>query len=281
MVCWMLLAVPLGEAAGEERTWKTQDGKFQVVAELIGTEGDVVLLRRADGKTARVPLQRLSETDRTFVAAQAKSAPATASSANADSSGYQYIALSNIEQDFDLEGQSLIHPRVPRELVRQALLIAAREELGLGTRDQTIREPLTISASDKLLMLQIATAVGDNGELAFGWIGRWQVLFGDLPQRTYNLSEPVYVAELRALMVDLAVQLYYKDNAELPNRLADLTPRYLATLPVDPFAGEPFAYFRREDGYMIQSVDVPHHNGSIQKRQVRIERFMKALDMVE
>ena len=97
-----------------ERTWKSQDGKFQVVAEMIGVDDDVVLLRRADGNTARVPLQRLSEEDRTFVATQAKAAPTAASDTKANSSGYQFVALANTEQDIDLEGQTPIHPRSSR-----------------------------------------------------------------------------------------------------------------------------------------------------------------------
>ena len=112
-----------------------------------------------------MPLQRLSEEDRTFVATQAKAVPTAASDANANLSGYQFVALVNTEQDIDLEGQTPIHPRIPRELVRQALLIAARDGLGLGTRDASIREPLTVAGSDKLLTLQIATAIGHDGAL--------------------------------------------------------------------------------------------------------------------
>jgi hypothetical protein len=39
-----------------------------------------------------------------------------------------------------------------------------------------------------------------------------------------------------------------------PERLDDLVPNYLAAVPLDPFADEPFIYERRGDGYLLASV---------------------------
>jgi hypothetical protein len=41
---------------------------------------------------------------------------------------------------------------------------------------------------------------------------------------------------------------------EYPERLDELVPRYLAGAPSDPFAGKPFIYERRGDGYLLYSV---------------------------
>ncbi len=52
--------------AAEMRLWASADGKHTVFAELVKVDGDVVVLRRDDGKTIRVPLAKLSAEDRKF-----------------------------------------------------------------------------------------------------------------------------------------------------------------------------------------------------------------------
>ncbi len=54
--------------AGEPRTWTSVDGKYRVEATLLEIQGDSVRLRRADGQEMTVPLTRLSEDDRAYVA---------------------------------------------------------------------------------------------------------------------------------------------------------------------------------------------------------------------
>jgi hypothetical protein len=69
------------------RTWVDDTGQFRVEAEFVGQEGDVVVLRKADGTLRRVPLERLSQSDREFIAAQFESSMATPSEAKAESEG--------------------------------------------------------------------------------------------------------------------------------------------------------------------------------------------------
>ena len=59
--------------------------------------------------------------------------------AGADAGARAVVALARptSEADVDEEG-GRFQPLMPRELIRQALLIAARDELGLGTRDEVI-----------------------------------------------------------------------------------------------------------------------------------------------
>ncbi len=45
------------------RIWSDSTGKFQVEATFVAMESDVVILKKADGKLAKVPLERLSKTD--------------------------------------------------------------------------------------------------------------------------------------------------------------------------------------------------------------------------
>lgn len=66
-----LLATPVFLAALpprlHARTWTDSTGQHKVEAELVKVEGGNVTLKRTDGKTVVLPLQRLSEADRTHL----------------------------------------------------------------------------------------------------------------------------------------------------------------------------------------------------------------------
>ena len=52
---------------GELRTWTDVSGKYEYEAELVALQDGVVKLRLADGRTANIPLEKLSEADRVVV----------------------------------------------------------------------------------------------------------------------------------------------------------------------------------------------------------------------
>ncbi len=61
-------AATAGASADGYRTWTDDTGTFEIEAKYVGQEGDEVrLLRKSDGKEAKVRLSRLSEADRRFV----------------------------------------------------------------------------------------------------------------------------------------------------------------------------------------------------------------------
>lgn len=63
-------ATPEERAAQEKpRTWSDASGKFKVEATFLRVEDGKVVLRRADGKEITVPVDRLSEPDREYLAA--------------------------------------------------------------------------------------------------------------------------------------------------------------------------------------------------------------------
>src|SRR5262249_897548 len=61
-------------------------------------------------------------------------------------------------------------------------------------------------------------------------------------------------AELRCAIVALAVERFRLANGQWPSALSDLTPAFLAQLPVDPFDGQPLHYRPTADGVMIYSI---------------------------
>ncbi len=60
----------------------------------------------------------------------------------------------------------------------------------------------------------------------------------------------------RLLILDLALQAYEFEHGSPPERLEQLIPRFLATLPIDPFdpEGRPFRYVRADAGPIVYSV---------------------------
>lgn len=54
-------------AATEIRTWTDRTGQFSVEAAAVQVLGDDVALRRRDGKTVRVPIEKLSDADQQFL----------------------------------------------------------------------------------------------------------------------------------------------------------------------------------------------------------------------
>jgi hypothetical protein len=61
---------PSESPAAELRTWSDASGKFRIEAELVRLAEGKVELRRKDGQTVTVPLERLSKEDQEFLARQ-------------------------------------------------------------------------------------------------------------------------------------------------------------------------------------------------------------------
>lgn len=104
--------------------------------------------------------------------------------------------------------------------------------------------------------LQIAAALlgGDTDKVLGRELGK--ILVSLLLPATHQ----AHVAELRLAtrsdLVDLAYALasYRLERGEYPQRLEQLAPVHLKTLPSDRFTGEPFVYRREAEGYWLYSL---------------------------
>ena len=74
VICFLAVCFwfPPGVNGAELRTWTSKSGKFTVKAELLSFDQEVVSLRRANGKTIKVPLAKLSKEDQEYVLDQPK-----------------------------------------------------------------------------------------------------------------------------------------------------------------------------------------------------------------
>jgi len=98
-----------------------------------------------------------------------------------------------------------------------------------------------------------------------GWIvtlGKWKIAW-----RHYLFAEtliPIHdaifdrVTDTHALqrvtMVALALRLYRKENGRYPENLQQLVPKFLPSVPVDPYDGKPIRYRKLEKGFKVWSV---------------------------
>lgn len=62
----------LADGGASLRVWTSNDGKYTVEAEFLRAAGNLVWLKRADGRTISVPLRRLSTEDRSLAGTLAK-----------------------------------------------------------------------------------------------------------------------------------------------------------------------------------------------------------------
>jgi len=61
-------------------------------------------------------------------------------------------------------------------------------------------------------------------------------------------------AGMRATRLSLAVAMFQGRNARLPEKLSDLSPDPLESIPQDPLSGSPFVYRAHEDTFLLYSI---------------------------
>ncbi len=70
----MVVLVSLG-AAAVGRTWTDDSGEYHVDGEFVSMAGGLVTLKTDDGRTVKIPLEKLSKADQEFVGKLKKTAP--------------------------------------------------------------------------------------------------------------------------------------------------------------------------------------------------------------
>src|SRR5262245_27471098 len=98
-------------------------------------------------------------------------------------------------------------------------------------------------------------------ERAYGWAARLSNILDSagLPSQIYlagTIDEPQRrtATTVRLLQADLALRLYQTDHGALPERLGDLVPKYLPTVPLDPYSQQPLIYKVNGDSFLLYSV---------------------------
>jgi len=78
---------------------------------------------------------------------------------------------------------------------------------------------------------------------------------------------------LRATRIRAAIALYQRENGKLPDNLDALCPKFLPTVPLDPFSGKPLRYEKTQDGWKLWSVgsDLKDDGGTVNDAPHRID----------
>ncbi len=129
----------------------------------------------------------------------------------------------------------------------------------LGTLDQSLLEYLDrvdqyvaileLSPSERLRAIAEIERRHEANPLPYPELA-W--LLDDLGRIVRNNLEDM--AQLRAARAAIAIERHRLVNNRLPERMADLIPAYLDTVPTDPFDGQPLRYKKRSPGYVVYSI---------------------------
>ena len=141
-----LVLLSIGSAIGEPRTWTDTTGKFKLDAEFVSLEDGIVTLRRASGKTQKLPLEKLSEADREIASKLASAAKPgldrtrpsenESNAVESDSVAFLEKAGGRFAGDFDIEdgiGEmgSLIYWKVSKQPLGKKSAAIIKELQGL------------------------------------------------------------------------------------------------------------------------------------------------------
>jgi hypothetical protein len=69
-----------------------------------------------------------------------------------------------------------------------------------------------------------------------------------------EITDTIYSVRKEILQTHLAIRLYRLDEDRLPESLDELVPKYLPSVPQDPFATGPLIYRLSDEGYVLYSV---------------------------
>jgi hypothetical protein len=95
------------------------------------------------------------------------------------------------------------------------------------------------------LRLDVVKLTWDDKELA-------KVLFFTWSRVMHKAAD--FHALQRLGQVAVALRLYRHEHGRYPETLEELVPKYLPSLPVDPFDGKPLRYKRLAKGFKVWSV---------------------------
>lgn len=132
-----------------------------------------------------------------------------------------------------------------KEMVEMYDRITDRALARLGT-------PYWVWASEPSLDEEVSS-------LKSGPIGQFRYLFVVMLTPSYDTflnGVVVSNAELDGAYLGLALELYHREHKKWPDSLAELSPQYLPTLPLDPITGKPLQYKVVKDRPLVYSVGV-------------------------
>jgi hypothetical protein len=148
---WFLSAVA-AVAQGEVRKWTDNSGGFSVQAEFVELAGNQVALKREDGTTIHVPLEKLSSADQEYVRQKTPSKPANPFAVN----GQPSLPQSKPSQQDDFTAGAGDDPGTLREIVAT----------GKGATEEEAKRDAFHNAVEQAVGVYVdATTIANNEKL--------------------------------------------------------------------------------------------------------------------
>jgi hypothetical protein len=95
---------------------------------------------------------------------------------------------------------------------------------------------------------------------------------GEEFKKWHRIEDSRRVAQLRMLMIKLAIHAYKLQQNRLPETLDELVPRYLPHIPIDPFGAGKLLYRLNGDEYLVYSRGPDEDDDGGQPRTVENEK---------
>jgi hypothetical protein len=89
------------------------------------------------------------------------------------------------------------------------------------------------------------------------------------------------MALLDAARVGLTVERYRLADGKLPESLNDLVPKFLESVPIDPFDGKPLKYKKLDPGFVIYSIGEDQQDDGGKERGPKREKPWDVTFIVE
>jgi hypothetical protein len=127
-----------------------------------------------------------------------------------------------------------------------------RERLSYSKSQQAAQE---LSAVEATLEPIASVLVRDHvwAQRSEGWPARVQFVQTESEDERYEAVDASRREVIRLLACDLAVRCFVHKHGNPPERLEELVPEFLSTVPLDPFTDRPLIDRRRSDGFLLYS----------------------------
>jgi type II secretory pathway pseudopilin PulG len=91
------------------------------------------------------------------------------------------------------------------------------------------------------------------------------------PFQSAVIKEANSLAQVRLAQTALAIERFRLAHGQLPDKLDELVPQFLAAVPDDPFDGQPLRYHHLVKGYVIYSVGSDGEDNGGRERPVNVK----------
>lgn len=297
MVVAALLVASVAVAA-EVRTWRDSSGSFSRDGEFVRLDGDVVVLRLAGGREIRVPLAKLSEADRTYVASiterpsapkpdPAKPAATSPGETTPDASGKPLVRITVRSYQALLDAGSYLGDALKQPLVAMALptaLTAATGGKSLAGFDA--KRPLVAivpvidgQPTDMVVFLPFKSAKQARETLQ-GMFGGGREVDGLVEVAIPGIAQPVLVRcdDEHAVLSTSAAALAAASVPTGPNPVADISVRVNSTAVSDTVVATMIEHARAAES--AQRTLVERQLASGPQGQVAVASGLWAFDAV-